>query len=165
MSSGDNALATHHICSGEDQSGGLCGKDMDRLPRWIHSQVCVLQLVLWIRPMPHTRYNPAISQHQGGTAPLPTRRQGQATSSFEEPKIKWPTRVPTVHLMKCLLWFLLSMTCTSIWLNSVMILWVFTYFCVRFSNTIMPQWAKNTIFWEIPGGIWSFVKNMFSGYN
>lgn len=39
------------------------------------SQVCVLQLVLWIRPMTDTSYNPAISQHQGGTAPLPTRRR------------------------------------------------------------------------------------------
>lgn len=38
------------------------------------SQVCVPQLVLWIRPMTHTSYNPAISQHQGGPAPLPTRR-------------------------------------------------------------------------------------------
>lgn len=37
------------------------------------SQVCVLQLVLWIRPMTDTSYNPAISQHQGGTVPLPTR--------------------------------------------------------------------------------------------
>lgn len=37
------------------------------------SQVCVLQLVLWIRPMTDTSYKPAISQHQGGTAPLPTR--------------------------------------------------------------------------------------------
>lgn len=37
------------------------------------SQVCVLQLVLWIRPMTDISYNPAISQHQGGTAPLPTR--------------------------------------------------------------------------------------------
>ena len=39
------------------------------------SQVCVLQLVLWIRPMTDTSYYPAISQHQGGTAPLPTRRK------------------------------------------------------------------------------------------
>lgn len=38
------------------------------------SQVCVPQLVLWIRPMTHTSYKPAISQHQGGPAPLPTRR-------------------------------------------------------------------------------------------
>lgn len=36
-------------------------------------QVCVLQLVLWIRPMTDTSYKPAISQHQGGTVPLPTR--------------------------------------------------------------------------------------------
>lgn len=36
-------------------------------------QVCVLQLVLWIRPMTHTSYKPAISQHQGGTVPLPSR--------------------------------------------------------------------------------------------
>lgn len=42
------------------------------------SQVCVLQLVLWIRPMTDTSYYPAISQHQGGTAPLPTRRRTTA---------------------------------------------------------------------------------------
>lgn len=35
-------------------------------------KVCVLQLVLWIRPMPHIRDNPAISQHQGGPTLLPT---------------------------------------------------------------------------------------------
>ena len=35
--------------------------------------VCVPQLVLWIRPMTNTFYKPAISQHQGGTAPLTSR--------------------------------------------------------------------------------------------
>lgn len=51
-------------------------------PRWTNrgaaSQVCVLQLVLWIRPMTNTSENPAISQHQGGTAPLTTRARATA---------------------------------------------------------------------------------------
>lgn len=96
----------------------LCGKDMDRLPRWIHSQVCVLQLVLWIRPMPHTCYNPAISQHQGGTAPLPTRCQWASNrSSFEEPKSSYGSPDEMSALI------LNSMSCKSIWLN------VFSWYC------------------------------------
>lgn len=43
------------------------------------SQVCVPQLVLWIRPTTDTSYNPAISQHQGGPAPQPTRRRPAAS--------------------------------------------------------------------------------------
>lgn len=46
------------------------------------SQVCVLQLVLWIRPMTDTSYNPAISQHQGGTVPLPTRRRTHSVLQY-----------------------------------------------------------------------------------
>ncbi len=41
-------------------------------PPGLVCEVCVLQLVLWIRPMSHVCDKPAISQHQGGTTPLPT---------------------------------------------------------------------------------------------
>lgn len=53
------------------------------------SQVCVLQLVLWIRPMTDTSYKPAISQHQGGTASLTTRRlNGAAVKTMQESQRK-----------------------------------------------------------------------------
>lgn len=57
-------------------------------------RVCALQLVLWIRPITDTSYNPAISQHQGGTTPLSTT--GGAAAWW-----CWRTRCKQFDLITC----------------------------------------------------------------